>query len=391
MSKLIRLAFNTLSKNDIFDLINWLKKYNPQQLPKGKLTIKFEGLFSKYLKRKYSVFVNSGSSANLLIAQALLEAKYIKNKIIIAPALSWVTTVTPFIQLGYQVILCDCDKEDLGLDINHLKILCKKYKPSSIILVNVLGHSNKFKEILLICKMYNIKIIEDNCEALGSQLHNKKLGSFGLASSNSFYFGHHISTIEGGMVSTNDKYLYNVMLSLRSHGWARDMNNNYKKKLEIKYKINEIKSLYTFYYSGFNIRSTDLNAFLGINQLKKINTISKIRNNNYLFYKKNLKNYWSQNSNLNVISSFGYGTMTSNRLDVYRYLKKNNIESRPLICGNIAQQPFWKKLNLDDKNLPNAEKVDEFGIYLPNHANLKEKDIFYVCSVFKKIAKNFFF
>ena len=225
--KPIKLTDNTITLKNISSLINWLKK-NPK-LTKGDLTIKFEKLFKIWIKRKYSIFVNSGSSANLLIAQGLLEANMLRNKIAIAPAVSWVTTVTPFLQMGYDVKLCDCDKLNLGLDINHLEKLCRKYRPSVLILVHVLGHSNNMRAIKKICKKYKIKIIEDSCEALGSTYGNKKLGTLGLASSFSFYYGHHISTIEGGMLTLDDKDLYNVLTSIRSHGWGRDLENQERK------------------------------------------------------------------------------------------------------------------------------------------------------------------
>ena len=273
--KQIKLTDNTISLKHINSLINWLKK-NPK-LTKGNLTIKFEKLFSKWINRKYSIFVNSGSSANLLIAQGLLEAKMLRNKTVIAPAVSWVTTITPFMQMGYNVKLCDCDKSNLGLDINHLEKLCKKYKPSLLILVHVLGHANNMKVIKKICTKYKIKIIEDTCEALGSTYENKKLGNLGLASSFSFYYGHHISTIEGGMLTLDDKKLYNVLLSIRSHGWGRDLDKNEKQRLEKKFSIDKVRSLYSFYYSGFNLRSTDLNAFIGIQQMKVLSNKIKIR------------------------------------------------------------------------------------------------------------------
>ena len=379
----IQLAGNTISKNEINRLSSWLKKNN--KLTKGKLTIKFEKLFSSWLKNKYSIFVNSGSSANLLIAQSLLESGYLKNKTVIAPAVSWITTVTPFLQLGYKVKLCDCDRNNLGLDINHFENLCRKYKPSCVILVHVLGHANNIKKIKLISKKYNVKIIEDTCEAIGSSINKKKLGTFGLASTFSFYYGHHISTIEGGMVSTNDRNLYNIMLSIRSHGWARDLQAKEKKFLEKKYNIDEVRSLYAFYYSGFNLRSTDLNAFIGIEQIKKINKIIKIRETNYKLYLNELDNFWHQKSNADIVSSFGFGTLVKNRLEVFRYLKKLGIETRPLICGNIGSQPLWLKKFKKEK-LPNAEIIHNYGIYLPNHSLIDKKKIKFVCDNFKKIA-----
>jgi len=295
------------------------------------------------------------------------------------------------LQLGYKVILCDCDNNNLGMNISHLERLCKKFNPGLLVIVNVLGHANNISKILKLKSRYNFQLIEDNCESLGSKFKAKSLGSYGLASSHSFYFGHHISTIEGGMVSSSDNKFYNISSSIRAHGWSRDMETNYKKKLEKKYGIDEFKSFFTFYYSGLNIRSTDLNARLGIEQLKKIDKISKIRHLNFARYKNQLPNFWSQKSGLDLISSFGYATFVKNRLEVYKFLKSKKIQTRPLICGNMGQQPFLKKRSFSNKDLVNSKYVDKYGIYLPNHANLKFNDIDYVSKVFKKIAEPFNF
>ena len=382
---MIKLAENTIDNKDYKVLIKFLQKKS--HLTQSKVTKDFEKKFSKQIGSKLSVFVNSGSSANLLIAQTLLEGNFVKNKIAILPSVSWSTTVSPFIQLGYKVILCDCDKNNLGINVQHLEKLCKKFNPGLLVLVNVLGHSNNFNQILRLKKKYNFKIMEDNCESLGSKLKQKNLGTYGLASSHSFYYGHHISTIEGGMVSTKDKKFYNILLAVRSHGWSRDMQKNYKISLEKKYRIDEFKSLFTFYYSGFNIRSTDFNARLGIEQLKKIKKISIQRDKNFKYYKNKLPNFWCQSSNLDLISSFGFATFVRNRVEVYKFLKSKKIQTRPLICGNMGQQPFLKKICFNKKELKNAKFVDKFGIYLPNHANLKLKDIDYVTNNFKLIAR----
>jgi CDP-6-deoxy-D-xylo-4-hexulose-3-dehydrase len=386
---MIKLAHNTIEDKDYEILIKFLKKR--RYLNQSKVTKQFEKNFSKKIGTKYSTFVNSGSSANLLIAQTLLEGNILKNKIAILPSVSWATTVSPFLQLGYKVILCDCDNDNLGMNISHLERLCKKFNPGLLVIVNVLGHANDISKILKLKSKYNFQLIEDNCESLGSKFKSKSLGSYGLASSHSFYFGHHISTIEGGMVSSSDNNFYNISSSIRAHGWSRDMETNYKKKLEKKYGIDEFKSFFTFYYSGLNIRSTDLNARLGIEQLKKIDKISKIRHLNFKRYKNQLPNFWSQKSGLDLISSFGYATFVKNRLEVYKLLKSKKIQTRPLICGNMGQQPFLKKRSFRNKDLVNSKYVDKYGIYLPNHANLKFKDIDYVSRVFKKIAEPFNF
>ena len=387
--KIYKLAENTVGDKDYETLIDFLK--NRKYLNQSKITKAFEQKFSDFLGSKLSIFVNSGSSANLLMAQTLLEGNYLKNKVAILPAVSWSTTVSPYLQLGYKIMLCDCNKENLGIDTVHLEKMCKKYNPGVLILVNVLGHSNDYERILFLKKKYKFQIIEDNCESLGSSNKSKKLGTLGLASSHSFYFGHHISTIEGGMVSTDDRKFYNISLAVRSHGWARDMEKIFRKKLEKKYKVDEFESLYTFYYSGLNVRSTDLNATLGIKQLKKISSISKIRHRNFYYYKKKLNEYWFQKSNLDLVSSFGYATFVKNRLEVYKYLKAKKIQSRPLICGNMGQQPFWKKKFVNQKKLSNAKFVHKYGLYLPNHANINQFDIDYISKSFKSVAKPIFF
>jgi CDP-6-deoxy-D-xylo-4-hexulose-3-dehydrase len=382
------LAQDTITKKELTMLSKWILK--GEKLTKGELTIKFEKKFSEYMNRKYSVFVNSGSSANLLMLSSLAQSNKLKNKKAVVAAVSWSTTVSPFIQNNFDIELCDCNNVNLGIDIKHFESLCKKYQPSVAIIVNVLGHPNDIKEIKQICEKYNVILLEDSCEALGTIIDKKKIGTSGIASSFSFYYGHHISTIEGGMITTDDFELYNIMLSMRSHGWNRDLNKNFKKKLQEKYEIDEFKNLYTFYYPGYNVRSTDLNAFLGIEQLKKIDDISKVRNNNFNIYKEKLNNFWCQTSSSNFISSFAFGTLVKNRIEVFKYLKKFNIETRPLICGNIGRHPFWIK-KFGEKKLINSDIVHENGLYLPNNFNLKKKDINYICDIFKKIAKPKFF
>ena len=381
---MIKLADKTIDQKDYKVLIKFLQ--NGSYLTQSKETKKFENKFSKKLKTKNSIFVNSGSSANLLMAQTLIEGNFIKNKIVVLPSVSWSTSVSPFIQLGYKIIICDCDKRNLGINTDHLEKICKKFKPGLLLVVNVLGHSNNFNQILKLKKKYKFEVIEDNCESLGSKLNNKSLGTIGLASSHSFYYGHHISTIEGGMVSTKNDKFYNIALAVRSHGWARDMGSKFKRKLERKYKVNEFTSLFTFYYSGFNIRSSDLNAKLGIAQLKKLDRIAFQRHRNFKYYQKKLSNFWKQESDLNIISSFGYATFVKNRMKVFKHLQKKKIESRPLICGNMGQQPFLEKICFNKKELINAKFVNEYGIYLPNHANINFKDIDFISKEFKSVA-----
>ena len=290
----------------------------------------------------------------------------------------------PFVQLGYESFFCDCNLTNLGLNIQHLKHLVKTKKPSLIVICNVLGHSNDYKELLSICNKNKIFLIEDNCESLGSIYKNKLLGSYGFASSHSFYYGHHMSTIEGGMVSTNNNVLKNIMLSVRSHGWGRDLDEKNKNLLQKKFDINDFRNLYTFYYSGFNLRSTDLNAKIGNLQLKSIKKKLLIRHRNYLQYTKELSSYWAQTTDCSIISRFAIATILKNPTETIQFLIKNGIECRPLICGNIIRHPVFQ--GLKKTQLKNADIVHDYGIYLPNHDKLKISDIKFICSVFKKIA-----
>jgi len=383
MIKPIHLVEDTITHDELKSLSQWLE--TAPRLTKGPLCMEFEHKFSQWQGSEYSIFVNSGSSANLLMIYALLEGGYLRNKNVVAPAVSWVTTVSPLMQLGFNITLCDCDKKNLGLDVEHLEEICRKGEISLIILVHVLGHANDMDKILEICQKYNIILVEDSCEALGSTLNEKKLGSLGKAGSFSFYFGHQMSTIEGGMVVTDDRKLYNLMLSIRSHGWGRDVEKSYRTEWEEHYDIDVVRALYTFYYPGFNLRSTDLNAFLGLLQLKKLDDIVNARERNFHQYSDSLKGFWQQHSANDRLSSFAFGVLVKNRREVFEHLAAAEIETRPLICGNIGRHPFWTNI-YGHSDLPNADIIHEYGLYLPNNYSLSQANIERICTVFKEIA-----
>jgi CDP-6-deoxy-D-xylo-4-hexulose-3-dehydrase len=370
----IKLVKDTIDFDDINKLIEWLKT-NPK-LTKGELTTNFEKKWSEWLGVKYSVFVNSGSSANLAAIYSLILSGKLKNNKIVVPAVSWVTTVTPAIQLGMEPIMCECDINNLGLDINHLKEIIKNENPSAIILVHVLGFPNHMNEIIELCEENDILLIEDTCESIGSKYNNKLLGTFGHLSTFSFYFGHHMSTIEGGMISTDDEDLYHILLSIRSHGWDRDLPKEKQEFLRDKYNVDNFRSLYTFYYPGFNLRATDLQAFIGLGQLKKLNTIVINRNKNYEIYKNEIKNlFWNISPPENsFISNFSFPIITKNIKSLTEELIKNNIECRPLICGSINEHPFWYE-RYGKQDLPNSKLVHEFGLYIPNNHQMTYDEI----------------
>jgi CDP-6-deoxy-D-xylo-4-hexulose-3-dehydrase len=370
----INLVKDTIDGDDIKQLISWLET-NPR-LTKGQLNVQFEKEWSEWLGKKYSVFVNSGSSANLAALYSLLLSGKLRNNKIVVPAVSWVTTVTPAVQFGMEPIMCECDEDNLGLNIEHLKQIIKEHDPSSIILVHVLGFPNHMNEIVELCKEHDIRLIEDTCESIGSEYEGKKLGTFGDLSTFSFYFGHHMSTIEGGMISTDDEDLYHILLSIRSHGWDRDLPKSKQIELREKYNIGDFRSLYTFYYPGFNLRATDLQAFIGLNQLKKLDDIVKNRHTNYQRYHEGIKNNeWKVNPPANsFISNFSYPVITKNITELVEKLTENNIECRPLICGSINEHPFWYE-RYGKQELPISKKVHEYGLYLPNNHQMTIEEV----------------
>jgi CDP-6-deoxy-D-xylo-4-hexulose-3-dehydrase len=382
----IPLVRDTIDKDDIDELIGWLKTY--PHLTKGKLTIEYEKKWAAWMGTEYALFVNSGSSANLLMLYSLIEEGRLNigDKVVV-PTLSWSTDLAPVIQLGLKPILCDCNMVDLSIDIGHFERIIEEERPEALILVSVLGLVPQMDKILELCKANNIVLLEDSCESLGSKFQENKIGNFGIMSSFSTYFGHHISTIEGGMICTSNKKTYNILKSIRSHGWDRDLDEDYKKSLRDKYKIGEFESLYKFYHCGFNLRSTDLQAFIGLGQLDKLDSIIKARNKNYDLYRNLLKNdFWEppKSNNSYYISNFAYPVISPKRKKIVDALKKNDIAVRPLICGSLEKQPFWQR-NSSKIVLKNADIVDKYGLYLPNNHQISQKEIEQICGIINEV------
>lgn len=374
--KKISLASDTISKKELFYLSKWINK--SPKLTMGDRTIEFERKWSKWLGMKYSVYLNSGSSAILASFQSFKEMKKFKNNKIVIPALCWSTDFSSLAQLGFETIICDCNLRDLSVSLLDLEKIFKNYRPSALLLVSVLGLVPDMKSILNLCKKYKVTLIEDACESLGSEYNGKKLGTFGFCSFFSLYYGHHISTIEGGVVSTNNRDFYNILLSVRSHGWSRNMENIYRKKLEKKFHISDFESSFTFYYRGFNFRPTEIQAFLGLMQLKKLKKIIQRRFSNFKYFMKKLKKIsWKPSVNFkkSIISNMGLPVISAKRDEIIKQMSLNSIESRPLISGSLNQQPFFRNHSINKNKLPNSHRVHKYGFYLPNHFDIKKKDI----------------
>jgi len=386
---MIPLAKDTISKDDINKLIEWLKT-NPR-LTKSQNTIQFEEEWSEWLWTKYSVYVNSGSSANLAAVYALILSERMKNKKIIIPAVSWSTTIAPTIQFGLKPILVDCNPDNLGVDLEHLKRLFKKHNPSALMLVHVLGMPNEMDRVEHLCKKYDVMIIEDSCESIGSLYKGRKTGTFGLMSTFSFFYGHGISTIEGGMISTDDKELYDILLSIRSHGWDRDLDVETQKKMREENNIDNFNALYRFYYPGFNIRSTDLQAFIGLQQMKKLDKFCEKRGEIFHLYSSLIENKcWKPEINSwTFTSALAYPIISFKRNRLVRELQKNNVEVRPLIAGNLAKHPFAKKY-LKKRKMKSSgfcNIVDDHGLYLPVNYDITKKEVRFVCDIVNTVLK----
>ena len=371
------LIEDPFSNNDISEGIKVLKS---KQLTISKKTVNFEKDFSSSLKSKYSLMVNSGSSANLLALQCLINP-YRKNRLkagdeVIIPTLCWSTSLWPIIQSNLKPVFVDINPLTLNIDESEVeKKITKKTK--AILLVHVLGNSCDMDQIMKIKKKHNLILIEDTCESLGSKYNDKYLGTFGEFSSFSFYSSHQISSGEGGMICCKDKVDYNIIKSLRSHGWSRGTSFE-----NIIYKSNKkLDKRFIFFNSGYNLRPTEVSAAIGHNQFKRLNKFISIRNFNkkkiILSMKKNMiinKKIDFYYENKNVTPSW-FGLPIKILVNKKKYkniiikkLEKNGIETRPIISGNFADQPAAKKYNLTSNNkFPNTDFVynNSFFIGLP--------------------------
>ena len=379
---MISLVKDTIDKKDINRLIEWLKTY--PRLTKGAVTLEFEEKFSNWLGRKHSVFVNSGSSANLLVLSALQQGDYLRNNKIVVPSTAWSTDLAPVIQLGLKPLLCDSNMKDLSVDLEHLEKIFIEEAPSALLLVSVLGLVPDMESVVELCEQYEVILLEDTCEGMGCEYIGRKLGTFGLVSTFSTFFGHHISTIEGGIISTDDKDFYELLVSIRSHGWDRDLSKETQVKLQKEWGVSEFNALYTFYYAGFNFRSTDLQAYIGLTQIDKLDDWGKQREDNYYLYQKLINTEWKPTSYFDSLTSnFAYPVISPHRDKIVKKLQENKVEVRPMICGSMGIQPFYVK-HYGRLELPNVSLIDRDGFYVPNHPKLTVDEITFISKIINR-------
>ena len=376
------LAKETITEVEIQRLIEWLKKY--PRLTKGELTVEFEKKWAEYIGTKYSVFVNSGSSANLLMVYTLKEMGKLKGKVIV-PSVGWITTISPLLQFGIEPVMVDADKKTFGIDLEQTEFLLKTEDISAIIFVQVLGVPHYKEELLRLSQKYNVPLLEDGCAALGSSYEDGTMvGRVGDMSTFSFYFGHQFSTIEGGMINTDDEDLYHMLLMLRSHGWGKDLPKDlYKQKMNDN-NVDSFHEPFTFLVPGFNLRSTDLQSYLGLMQVEKADWISEMRTENHIEYAKQLDGHfefqdWGDDNPCSI--SFGaLAESKEHRKEVVNRLVENGIETRIFSAGNLGLHPFWVN-RFGEFHGEVADKIHSRGFFLPNYPELEIKDIDFISGV----------
>lgn len=356
----------------------------------GEQCEKFEKAFAKKQQTKHAIFVQNGSLANLVLIQSLLNLGLLKKGDKVGfSAVTWATNVMPIMQLGLVPVPIDCELDTLNISPEIL--LPKIDQLDALFITNVLGFADKLDEIRDICDSNNVLLLEDNCESLGSVLNDELLGNYGLASTFSFFVGHHLSTIEGGMICTNNDDLRDMAVMVRAHGWDRNLSSEKQEELRINHNVNEFYSKYTFYDLAYNCRPTEINGFIGNIQLNYLDEIVSIREANYKKFAEAI------NTNTNFISlkvdhmqrisnmAMPVVCKDTNTLKTYLGIFADaGIETRPLISGDITQQPFYIKYMGKSEILNNASIIHDQAFYFANNPELTAIEINTIVSTLTK-------
>lgn len=393
MIKLIKTTFYKEKKTTL-NLIKFIR--SAKQLSIGPECLKFEESFAQWQGRKYCVFFNSGSSANLAVIQALMNLGIVKKGDQAGfSAITWATNPMPLIQLGLHAIPIDVELDTLNVSSIELEIFIRKFPIRLLFLTDLLGFCSDIDKIKKVCNKNNIILIEDNCESLGTTYKGKKLGNFSFASTFSFFVGHHMSTIEGGAICTDDEGLAIMLKLVRAHGWDRNLDIPNQLKLRKKYKVeSSFYSKYTFYDLGYNLRPTEINGFLGNVQLKYLDEIISKRQRNFIIFAKALNKrtdlyYPLKYNHLNIVSNFAYPVICKSKEIRNRLIKKcaGKIEIRPIVGGDMTHQPFYSKYmseyekKVDNKN---ANLIKNQGLYFGNNPEMTREEISTITDVFTK-------
>ena len=362
----------------------------------GKKVNSFEEKFQDYVDSKNAIMVNSGSSANLLalstLTNPLFENKIEKDSLIITPAVTWATTVSPIVNVGCKPLFVDVDLDTLCINTDLLEESVSE-KTSGIMPVHLMGHPCDMKRISKIAQEKNLRLIEDSCEAHGASQEGKKVGTFGDIGTFSFFMSHHITTMEGGMLVTNNEEIAEIAKSLRTFGWTREM----KKKAEINSKYSDVDPRFLFVNLGYNLRPTELQGAFGRHQIKKLDSLIQHRRDTARYWNERLMKY-SDNlllptRNLEIHVFFGYAiTITENaqfsRKEMTDFLESKGIETRPIMSGNFTEQPVSKLLQWEKYGeLKNSKLIMRNSFFIGNHLQILEKEREYVADTFDEFFK----
>ena len=387
------LMFNNITNDDVKCLQNFLKNNKKKIFTQSKKVKEFENKWSKWLGVKYSIFVNSGSSANLLSMQ-IIKILYGKGEVIVPP-LTWISDIASVIQNDLTPIFVDINLENLAM--NEDKILKKlNKKTKAVFLSHIQGFNGLSDRLINVLRKKNIPLVEDVCESHGAKFKKKKLGTYGLISNFSFYYAHHISTIEGGMICTNNEKVRDIAQMLRSHGMLRETaNKNFKKNIIKKNK--DLSPQFIFMYPAYNLRNNEISAVLGINQLKRLNKNNLMRNKNFNLFLKYLdSNLFFKNFDIKGSCNYAFPVILNTKSILKRnklesVMKKYNIEFRRGNAGggNQLRQPYLKKYlkNISFKNFKNVDHIHFFGYYIGNYPYLNKNKIISICNVLNNFEK----
>lgn len=341
----------------------------------GKEVAAFEKAFADYAGSKYCVMVNSGSSANLAMIAALMFRKQGALKAgdeVIVPAVSWSTTYYPLQQYGLKLKFVDIDKDTLNMDLGQLEAAITA-ETKAILAVNLLGNPNDFMAINQLIAGKDILLLEDNCESMGATLDGRQAGTFGLMGTFSSFFSHHIATMEGGLIVTDDEELYHILLCIRAHGWTRNLpkfNHVCGEKSD-----DPFEESFRFVLPGYNLRPLELSGAIGQEQVKKLPEMIRMRRENALFFQEKMAGvpYIRIQKETGNSSWFGFAMILQpdapySRKELAAKLISAGVEVRPIVAGNFAKNEVlkWFDYEVHDK-LPNAEDIDANGLFVGNH------------------------
>jgi CDP-6-deoxy-D-xylo-4-hexulose-3-dehydrase len=344
----------------------------------------FETEFAVFQGSKDAVLFNSGSSANLAMLQALINIGKLKNGDKVGfSALTWSTNVMPILQMGLEPVPIDCESSTLNVMSHNLRMRLEETEIQVLFITNALGFVGDLDIIREMCIQKRIILLEDNCEALGSELLTGKTGTFGLMASFSFFVAHHMSTIEGGMVCTDDEDLAEMLRIVRANGWDRNLTAAQQHKWRKRYNIHsEFNAKYAFYDLGYNLRPTEITGFLGRYQLRYLRDNILIRQENYVHLESIARNNSDllilDRSHISLLSSFAFPIICKDPQLRKKYISQfagAGVEIRPVIAGNIQQQPFYQKYVSKMYALPGTDTIHNCGFYCGNYPELTRADI----------------